>query len=589
MMTASGAPGSSRLPWSDNEELLRLLVMGTGVEAPSREYILTAIDTIEEDQLLELESLGIDVLSVRGQSAVVRGALTAFSEISGEGLAWIKSVLPHLEVVRSEGPRFYAIEMEDVFSACNLEQLQSLEAGDGLLIGVIDTGFTGYLKDLLGADRVHYVTVAYRTDSGVVSGRLVEGRNEDDDGIHGTLCAEAIAAIAPEAEFILFSSATAIDDLITMELIAEGGEIVVDGRRIKLSDIDVISNSTGAKIPFDHNDGTGELPQLADKVVAAGIPYVYALGNSGQGENTDSAYYASVFKDNDGNLYHDFDPLEDSPNDKNSLSITLDPWEGGGQALVEVILEWDGWPYQLRAASSLDWTPEEIARIQDIDLFVYYVNPDTGEPELLTKAENNQFRSLYRSDPLYPVAPLEVVQFTADEPGTYLLIAANITSLHPNNLKTRAVDLHMYVYSSGASFSIEHHTTAGALSNIGGAKDVLSVGAMGFATTGSWCLMPYSSRGPTTDGRMKPEIVAPTGYLSAFEDAPFGGTSASTPIVAAIVALLRGAVPAATPQMLREALRQTAQHLPGVCNRVGAGWGMVDAWAAYLYLKNATD
>ncbi|MCK5246074.1 hypothetical protein KAR02_04210, partial [Candidatus Bipolaricaulota bacterium] len=175
MIMVSGAPGSSRMPWSDNEELLRLLVMGPGAEAPIKEYFLQATEAIDQDHILELESLGIDILSVRGQSAVVRGPLTAFSEISGEGLPWIKSVLPHLKTEYSEGPEFWYVKMEHVFSATNLEQLQALEAGDGLLVCVIDLGFTGELEDLLGADRVHYVKFPDSNGLGVSSSQLVEG------------------------------------------------------------------------------------------------------------------------------------------------------------------------------------------------------------------------------------------------------------------------------------------------------------------------------------------------------------------------------------------------------------------------------
>jgi len=605
ILTVSGAPGASRLPWSDVQELLRLEVMGPGVQAPSKEYILISTEVIKESHLLELEDLGIDVISVRGSSVIVRGDLTAFSDLlgAGEDMAWVQSVLPHLPVGHSEEPSFYAIEMEHALLACRLEQLQSVETGDGLLIGVIDLGFTGYLEDLLGADRVHYVAVAGPNDSAVGSAKLVAGRNEDE-GIHGTLCAEAIAAIAPEAEFILFSAPSFLDRLNTMELIAEGAEIVVDGRTIKLSDIDVISDSTESPIPLDHNDGAGEFAQLADKIVVAGIPYVYALGNFGKGESTDTTYYASVFEDNDGNNLHDFDPLAKSVNETNSLSITLDPWDGDAPAMITVILEWDGWPYQLRTGTSSAWTSEDIVRIQDIDLFVYYEDSDTSAVIFVAQSDWNQFGSLYGSSPLIPLEPLEIVQFTAYEPGTYLLVVQNATALHPNNLKVRSVDFHMYVSSSGTSFSIEQHTTAGAFVNVGGAKDVLSVGAVGFAETESWCLMPFSSRGPTTDGRVKPEVVAPNVYLSNFLGGPFPGTSASAPVVAGIVALLGGAVPGATPELLREALCQTAQLLPGACNdapspvscalcqhvcNYGVGCGMVDAWAAYLYLKDVMN
>ena len=594
--TASGAPGASRLPWSDAQELLRLEVMGPSVQAPSKEYILLATEPIEDPHLVELTGLGIEVISVRGDSAIVRGSLRAFSDLFGdsERLAWVRSALPHLPIDHSVALKFYAIEMEHALSACGVDALQSV---DGLLVAVIDGGFTGELEDLLGSNRTHYLEVSDPSDSDGGAAQLVVGRNWDK---HGTMCAEAIAAVVPRAEFLLLSAPNFLDRLNIMKLIAEGAEILVDGRSINLSGIDVISDSTFYPVPLDHNDGAGELAQLADEIVSTGIPYVYALGNFGQGVGTDRTYYASVFQDSDGNQLHDFDPQASSANDKDSLSITLDPWEGEEPAVITVILEWDGWPYQVRAGTSA-WTTDDVVRIQDIDLFVFYKDPVTSSVIRVTQADRNQLSSLYAPGPPAPIEPLEVVQFEAKEPGTYLLVVRNATPDHPNNLKTRHVDFHMYVRANGTTFTIEHHTEAGALINVGGAKNVLSVGAVGFTTTEAWCLMPYSSHGPTDDGRMKPELVAPNGYVSDLLDDVFGGTSASAPLVAGIVAWLRGRVPQATPEQLREALCQTAQRLTGACNdapgpvtcvfcedacNYGVGCGMADAWEAYRYLED---
>ncbi|MFC2108001.1 S8 family serine peptidase [Candidatus Bipolaricaulota bacterium] len=606
MITVSGASGSSRLPWSDNEELLRLLVMGPGVQAPSKEYIIQASEAIDETYNLELESFGIEVVSVRGESAIVSGPLTAFSELSGAGLPWIRSVLPNLPVDHyAGGQQFYFVEMEEVLSACRVQQLQSVEAQDDALIGVIDTGFTGYLAEQLGADRVHYVSVISTSSTGVGSARFVLGRNENaGEGDHGTACAEAIAAIVPNAEFILFSAPSPLDRLNTVGLIGDGGEINVGGHVIDLSDLDVISDSTYCPQPFDHNDGEGLLAQLADRVVASGIPYVQALGNSAEGEATSSSFYAAEFEDSNGDLWHDFNPLASSAGDANSLALELDMWAGHEMAYVRVILEWDGWPYQLRPSASRPWTQEEIERIQDLDLLVYYEDPETLRVNLVIKAVENQFRSLLEDGPLYPLPPVEIVEFMTDKPGTYFLIVENYTPKQRADVLERSVDFHLYVETGGASFNLEHHTPEGAFRNVGGAKDVLSVGAVGTVAPDSWCLMPYSSRGPTSDGRLKPEVAAPTLYASTYPKGYFGGTSAAAPVVAGIVALLRNAIPEATPQLLREAFRQAAQQLPGACNDVpgpvsdtacsdgcnyGVGWGMVDAWEAYLYLKDATN
>jgi hypothetical protein len=84
----------------------------------------------------------------------------------------------------------------------------------------------------------------------------------------------------------------------------------------------------------------------------------------------------------------------------------------------------------------------------------------------------------------------------------------------------------------------------------GNAKNALSVGAMMHG--GSTTLQPFSSRGPTADGRIKPDIMAPgTSIVSAAGDATIGatvqtpvtstksGTSMATPTIAGNTALVR--------------------------------------------------
>ena len=76
----------------------------------------------------------------------------------------------------------------------------------------------------------------------------------------------------------------------------------------------------------------------------------------------------------------------------------------------------------------------------------------------------------------------------------------------------------------------------GNIATPGDAAGSLTVGA---ATWGDLKVADYSSRGPTEDGRQKPEIVGPT-YVTSNPAFPgTGGTSASTPHVAGAAALVR--------------------------------------------------
>jgi subtilisin family serine protease len=112
------------------------------------------------------------------------------------------------------------------------------------------------------------------------------------------------------------------------------------------------------------------------------------------------------------------------------------------------------------------------------------------------------------------------------------------------------------------------------------ADSAISVGAVDFDGNPT----SFSSVGPTADGRIKPDVVArgygnssaspydSTGYASV------SGTSLSTPLVAAVSALLAEAHPDWDPITIRYALRSTADQAfePDTLR----GWGLVDALAA---------
>jgi subtilisin family serine protease len=81
--------------------------------------------------------------------------------------------------------------------------------------------------------------------------------------------------------------------------------------------------------------------------------------------------------------------------------------------------------------------------------------------------------------------------------------------------------------------------SVGAQSDSGGG--VISVGAINASDPGTDTIASYSSRGPTGDGRIKPDITAIDGVnvtgAGGFPD-PFFGTSAAAPHVAGLAALL---------------------------------------------------
>lgn len=119
------------------------------------------------------------------------------------------------------------------------------------------------------------------------------------------------------------------------------------------------------------------------------------------------------------------------------------------------------------------------------------------------------------------------------------------------------------------------------------AFNVIAVGAVAendrFSNTDD-TIASFSSRGPTTDGRVKPEIVAPgvsiTANCVAILFCTLSGTSMAAPHVAGIAALVLQKHPTWTPTDVRNALLSTAVKQsadPDVTPNNNYGYGLVSA------------
>jgi serine protease AprX len=115
------------------------------------------------------------------------------------------------------------------------------------------------------------------------------------------------------------------------------------------------------------------------------------------------------------------------------------------------------------------------------------------------------------------------------------------------------------------------------------ARYVLAVGAV----NSDGLIASFSSRGPTSDGRIKPDVCAMgtsvyTVSVGSYSNYTFAsGTSTSTPIVAGIAALLISHYPEINQWQVRDAIRNTASQ----ANRPDTvyGWGIVSAKRAISY------
>ncbi len=130
--------------------------------------------------------------------------------------------------------------------------------------------------------------------------------------------------------------------------------------------------------------------------------------------------------------------------------------------------------------------------------------------------------------------------------------------------------------------------TDGSVPTPGDAAGALTVGAVKWTGVDR---EPYSSVGPTWDGRLKPDVVGPTYVTSNPEWPGTAGTSAATAHVAAAATLLRQARRAAglpvAPADIRQALAATALDLgaPGPDTSYGAGMARLDADGPSLLVR----
>lgn len=103
----------------------------------------------------------------------------------------------------------------------------------------------------------------------------------------------------------------------------------------------------------------------------------------------------------------------------------------------------------------------------------------------------------------------------------------------------------------------------------------------------------FSSRGPTADGRIKPEVVArgvETFCASAQGESDYtklGGTSLSTPLIAGIAALIFQAHPDWTPYQVRESMMLSADNEKSPDSTYG--WGLPDALGAIYSFSPSTN
>jgi len=263
--------------------------------------------------------------------------------------------------------------------------------------------------------------------------------------------------------------------------------------------VQIISYSAGRSIgPFDGSDPSS---LLVDRVVESGILWVNASGNEAD------KHYRGIYHDEDGNRYHEFDGHEEL------LRLIVPP----GQRTF--ILNWDDWQ----------------SGTQDFNLYLYDENGD-----LIASSENIQ-------DGLGS-EPYEFISYKIPSKGIYYVAFYSVNA-------TRPVVFDFFVEGwVDTKYAVPEYS----LSVPADARRALSVGAVNWADD---TLEEFSSNGPTSDGRLKPELTAPDNVTSAAYGEVWDGTSAACPHVAGAAALVLQAFPSYTPDQVIQFLENRAIDL----------------------------
>lgn len=274
-------------------------------------------------------------------------------------------------------------------------------------------------------------------------------------------------------------------------------------------------------------NGTGVLCDITARAEAAGVQWVNAAGNYR------NAHYLGTFTDSNGDLQHEFAAGQNY----NTISLTA------GSA-VSLYLNWEAYP-----TTTIDYNLE-----------LYNGVPGAGG-SLVASSVNKQSG---KGAAWYPYPDEAIVGYVPAVTGTHYIVVRKTSS----SIAHRRLTL----FTIGPSPGIK--TTATSLAQPADCTNVLATGATNLSDTPE----SYSSEGPTTDGRAKPEISGPDGVKTSLSSA-FYGTSAAAPHAGGAVALLKSQNPTMTLAQIRWLLTSTAKDVntTGYDYRTGNGRISLDA------------
>ncbi|MCX8103363.1 MAG: S8 family serine peptidase [Candidatus Bipolaricaulota bacterium] len=416
--------------------------------------------------------------------------------------------------------------------------------GKGVKVGVLDGGFSRY-ETLIGRElppRERLVTRSFRRDNQMYS--------PVSPSRHGTALAEIVHDVAPGATLYLTAFATDVELRRAMDyLITER--------------VDVIS--TSFSLPSGCFTGPGILEPYLRRAREAGIFWSTSGGNDGK------QHWEGRWRDDENDRLHNFHGADN----RNDLDVELFEFQySSGQRVATFVISgvfsWEADCQNAGDDYEIVFFDEEGRELPPFD-------EDTGQGQV------NEW--VWR-----PGVPIKsffaTLDYPVDQVGTIKRVQMAIRQMRSGaprgwlDIVWRCCDIQQFEYSDprGSISIFEPRSSA----------NVFTVGAFAHnpQRCPSWAPCPnglfaYSSRGPTKDGRIKPDITAPShvstasyGRFSGASDGQgFTGTSGAQPHVAGAAALIKQAFPNYGPSDIARFLESRAEDRGpvGKDNDWGAG------------------
>jgi len=462
----------------------------------------------------------------RGRGAMVQAWLPVDALVTVAALPEVRRIVPIDHV--APGGTLTAGAWPDRAEAARLAAVRDRlgTRGAGVRVGVISIGARGLAASQhAGHLPPHVMVRSFRSDGAIDPA--------GPGGAEGTAELEIVHAIAPDARLSFAAVDTSLELLDAVEAMASEVDVLVsdiivhtafpDGRSMTATAVAEVLNRAGTRLSL----------------------FVQPAGNLARVHYT-SRYRASDHGDEQGR-FHEFrrDAATRGPATPaawNRLSVPP-------AATVTVFLTWDRSDpraeYHLllvdcASGDPIERRPEARAGSAEPPDFAWFENPSRTAS----------------ADVCY------AIRRTSSAPGAAVL---NVTVLDPTGRAWQRF------VSPGRSLLPPADARA----------TMVVIGAVPLARPDR--IEPFSSRGPTFDGRHRPDLVAPdrlpVSGSGGFEPT-FSGTSAAAGFMGGVAALLRAGVPTLDAARLRGVFTSTATPLGGGIQRADVGSQRVDVYGA---------